>query len=53
MVEFASTFNDLVVAHNEREDDLAWIKSKLADLEDLSWRSNVEIKVFPETVETS
>lgn len=48
--EFASTFNDLVDSHNECEDSISWIQSKLADLEDRSRRNNVKVCRIPESV---
>lgn len=32
--KFASTINEMVNAHNERDDEMLWMKAKLADLED-------------------
>lgn len=40
MVEFASSFNTLVDAHNETE-DLSWLKSKVVDLGDRSHCNNL------------
>ncbi|XP_018417948.1 PREDICTED: uncharacterized protein C3orf67-like [Nanorana parkeri] len=34
MGDFADTFNELVDAHNDREDDITWLQTKVADLED-------------------
>lgn len=50
MGEFTSTFNDLVDAHNERDDEIHAIKTKLADLEDRSRRNNVKIRGIPELI---
>lgn len=50
MDEFAGVFNELVDSHNDREDDIIWIKSKLADLEDRSRRNNIKIRGIPETI---
>lgn len=50
MEEYAGTINDLVDANDEREGDTEWIKAKLADMEDRSWRNNLKIKRIPETV---
>lgn len=49
--EFATTFNKLVDAHNDREDDIGWIKSKLVDLEACSRRNNVKIHSISESVQ--
>ncbi|XP_077341238.1 uncharacterized protein LOC143986704 [Lithobates pipiens] len=51
MGEFAQTFNELVDAHNDREEDMAAIKAKLADLEDRSRRNNVRIRGIPESIQ--
>ena len=50
MGEFASSFNSLVDAHNDQEDELAWLKTKVSDLEDRSRRNNVKIRGVPESV---
>lgn len=50
MGEFACTFNDLVDAHNDRDDDMLQLKLKLANLEDRSRRNNVKIRGIPESV---
>lgn len=50
MAEFAGTFNNLVDAHNAREDDIDWLKAKVADLEDRSCRNNLKIRGIPESV---
>lgn len=50
MGEFASTFNDLVDAHNDRDDEMMQMKIKLADLEDRSRRNNITFRGIPETV---
>lgn len=52
MGEFTSTFNELVDTQNEQEDDLAWIRSRLEDLEDRSRRSNVKIHRIPKSVKS-
>lgn len=36
MGEFTETFNNMVDAHNEHEEDIVWLKSKVTDLEDRS-----------------
>lgn len=50
MGEFASTFNDLIDAQNAQDDDITWMKSKIADLEDRSRCNNVKIRGVPESV---
>lgn len=49
MGEFASHFNELVDVHSEHEEDVEWIKAKLADLEDRSRWNNLKIRGIPET----
>lgn len=44
------TFNELVDAHNERDDEISWLKAKVADLEDRSRWNNVKIRGIPESV---
>lgn len=53
MGDFASTINDLVDANEDREEESAWIKNKIADIEDRSWRNNLKIRGIPESVQTS
>lgn len=48
--QFVSNINDLVNAHSEREDDIFWIKSKLADQEDRLRRNNFKICGIPESI---
>lgn len=48
---FAATFNELVDAQNNREDDIEWIKSELAYLEDHSRRNHVKICGLPKLVQ--
>lgn len=48
---FASTVNDLVDAHEENLEDRAWIKRKMADLEDRSRRNNIKIRGIAESVQ--
>lgn len=43
MGEFASAHNELVDTHNETEEDMQAIKSKLADLEDRSHRKTTKL----------
>lgn len=53
MGEFTETFNSMVDAHNEHEDDIVWLKSKVADLEDRFRRNNIKIRGIPKTIKTS
>lgn len=50
MEEFASTFTEMMDSHNDRDEELLVIKSKLADVEDRSRRNNVKIRGIPESV---
>lgn len=50
MAEYAESFNDIVDAHNAREEDIDWIKAKVAELEDDSRHNNLQIRGIPETV---
>lgn len=48
--EFASIFFAVLDAHNNREEDISWLKAKVADLEDGSGCKNKKIRCIPETV---
>lgn len=50
MWEFDKIFNDLVDAHTKKKEEVEWLKSKVADLEDSSRCNNVKILGIPETV---
>lgn len=50
MGKFATTFNELVQSHNERDEEMHWIKSKLADLEDRARYNNIKIWGIPKSV---
>lgn len=50
MGDFAVAHNELVDSHNEAEDELLAIKSKLANLEDCSRRNNVKFRGVAETI---
>lgn len=50
MGEFTTTFNEMVDAQNDRDDEIVQIKTKLADLEDRSRHNNVKIWGIPESV---
>lgn len=51
MGEYATTINELVDSHEEREGDTEWIKEKIADIEDRNRRNNLKIRGIPETVQ--
>lgn len=50
MAEFASAHSELVDAHNEIDDKLELLKSKMADLEDRSHRNNVKLRGVADSV---
>lgn len=50
MGDFASSHNTLIDAHIDHSEELTWLRSKVADLEDRSRRNNVKIRGVPETV---
>ena len=50
MGEFASSHNSLIDAHSEHDTEIAWLRAKVADLEDRSRRNNVKLRGVPETV---
>ncbi|XP_077327941.1 uncharacterized protein LOC143981418 [Lithobates pipiens] len=50
MGEFATAHNELVDAHNEAEDEIQAIKSKMADLEDRNRRNDVKLRGVTEDV---
>lgn len=50
MGDFAYTVNEVIDAHNARDDELQQIKAKLADLEDRSRRNNIKFSGIPESV---
>lgn len=51
MGEFASTVNDLIDRHEERDDNMEGMKAKLADTEDRSRCNNLKIREVPEMVQ--
>lgn len=53
MEECTEKVNDLVDVYAEQRDDTLWIKVKLADLEDCSYRNNIKIRGVPETAPPS
>lgn len=50
MGEFTSSFNTMVDAHGNHDEEIAWLKNKVADLEDRSRRKNLKIRGIPETI---
>lgn len=50
MEEYTSSFNTLVNAHTAQGEELAWLKDKVADLEDRSRRNNIKIGDVPEAI---
>lgn len=52
MCEVTSSFNALVDSHTSHQNDLMFLKAKVADLEDRSCRNNLKIRGIPETVQT-
>lgn len=51
MGEFASSHNSLIDSHNEQSNEVDWLKAKVADLEDRSWRNNVKVRCIPEAIQ--
>lgn len=45
--------NDMVDAHTAHFEDIAWLKSKVADLEDCSRHQNLKLRGIPESVQPS
>lgn len=50
MEEYASSYYSLVDFHNDQSDEVAWLKDKVADLEDRSCRNNIKLRGVPESV---
>lgn len=50
MGDFAASHNTLIDAHNDQSDEITWLRSKVADLEDRSRRNNIKIRGVPENV---
>lgn len=50
MSDFTSSFNTMVDAHSNHAEEIAWLKNKVADLEDRSRRNNLKIRGIPETI---
>lgn len=53
MAEFTTSHNELVDAHNEKDDELEALKNKMADLEDRSRRNNIKLRGVAESVPSS
>lgn len=53
MAEFASAHNELVDAHNDKDEELESLKSKMVDLKDRSHRNNVKLCGVVESVTPS
>lgn len=49
MGEFATTINDLVDASEEKDEEMEWVKAKIADIEDRNKRNNLKIRGIPQT----
>ncbi|XP_018422357.1 PREDICTED: vomeronasal type-2 receptor 26-like [Nanorana parkeri] len=50
MGEFAAAINMIIDSHTHLSDEVHWLKSKMADLDDRSHRNNVKIRGIPESV---
>lgn len=50
MSDFTSSFNTMVDAHSNHMEEIAWLKTKVADLEDRSRRNNLKIRGIPESI---
>lgn len=50
MEEYTSAYNVMVEAHAAQGEDIAWLKDKMADLEDRSRRNNLKLRGIPEDV---
>lgn len=48
--EYPGTINGLVDGHHKHPDDTLWLKSKAADFEDRSKRSNLNLRGDPEMI---
>lgn len=51
--ELTNMFNTIIDAHRDQRDDIAWLKNKIADLEEKSCRNNLKICSVPEAVTSS
>lgn len=50
MGEFVTTFNDLVDDSEGKDEEMEWVKAKIADIENRSIRNNLKIRGIPESV---
>lgn len=50
MSDLTSSFNTMVDAQSNHSEEIAWLKNKVADLEDRSRRRNLKIRGIPETI---
>lgn len=50
MEEYTSSYNVMVEAHTAQGEDLAWMRDKIADLEDRSRRNYIQIRGIPESI---
>lgn len=47
---YSTSFITLVNAHSDHREEIAWLKDKIADLEERSRRNNIKIRGIPEAV---
>lgn len=50
MGEYTSSFNTIVDAHTAQGEELAWLKDKVADLDDRSRMNYIMIRIVPEII---
>lgn len=53
MCDYAESFNMLVDTQSAHEDEIAWLKSKVEDLEDRSHHNNLKIWGVLESIQQS
>lgn len=53
MGELATTINNLIAAHDTKEDEMKKINAKIDDIEDRSRRNNLKIRGVPELIKQS
>lgn len=53
MGEFASSHNNLIDAHNDQEDEMENLKTKVADIEDHSRQNNMKLRGVPESIQNA
>lgn len=51
MGEMTTTINDLVEANDKNIEEHAWLKAKIADLEDRTRRNNLKLRDIPEVIQ--